>query len=74
MIKYINIQSMYDGVITKDFGDKPIVQLNFDDAGKIVSLKCLWIRSESYNDDLFLTVTKDNTFVNEHGNLLGTLL
>lgn len=74
MIKYINVKSIYDGVITKDFGDKPIVQLNFDDAGKIVSLKCAWYRSESFNDDLFLTLDKDNTFVNEHGNLLGTLL
>jgi|688.fasta_scaffold188580_3 hypothetical protein len=68
---FINIQSIYDGVITKDFGDKAITQLNFDENGKIISLKCIWYRSETYNDDLFLSPDENGNFVSEHGNLFG---
>jgi len=68
---FINIQSIYDGVITKDFGDKAITQLNFDDNGKIISLKCIWYRSEAYNDDLFLSRDEKGNFVSEQGNLFG---
>jgi hypothetical protein len=71
---FINVQTIYNGLITKGFGDKAITQLNFDDTGKIISLKCVWYRGESFNDDLFLTVNEKGKFVNEHGNLIGTLL
>jgi hypothetical protein len=68
---FINIQSIYGGVVTKDFGDKPITQLNFDENGKIISLKCIWYRSETYNDDLFLSPDENGNFVSEQGNLFG---
>lgn len=70
---FVNVQSIYGGVIAKDFGDKPIIQLNFDSTGKIEALKCKWYRSETYNDDLFLTVNENGNFVNEHQNLIGTI-
>ena len=71
---FVNVQSIYGGVIAKDFGDKPIIQLNFDGTGKIEALKCQWYRSETYNDDLFLTVNENGNFVNEHQNLIGTII
>jgi len=71
---FVNVHTIYNGVITKDFGDKPITQLNFDDTGKIISLKCVWYRSESFNEDLFLTVNEKGKFVNVHGNIIGKLL